>query len=150
MPRRFPFLAVLTVLAAGAHAVAPAAAHAQLSVPQLVAQLTPADSVSAIVIPVRNEGPVAVDVDVVINDWQVEPDGSHRFIAAGTLPDGCGARLASAPATFRAAAGATVDVRVTHDGTAADRCRGIVFFRVTERPRERLIISTGVKVYVRP
>jgi P pilus assembly chaperone PapD len=132
----------------------PAPAHAQLAVDSMIVTLAAADGAAARTVAVRNEGIAAADVEVLVQDWEVGADGAHRFLPRGTLADSCAERLAVERTAFRLEAGAVIGVRLTYAGAAGDRCRGIVFFRVTQRPSvlegDHLIIGTGVKVYVEP
>jgi hypothetical protein len=143
---------VLLFIGALTGAALPATAAAQLAVDQLVVRVAPADGSTRIMIPVHNEGMEAVDVEIVVNDWQVHEAGRHSFHPAGTLEGSCGVRLRAGRDSIRIHAGATAEVQLTYDGAAADRCRNIVFFRVSDRPAtldgDRLVISTGVKLYV--
>jgi hypothetical protein len=147
-------LALFLSLFAASAAATPAAISAQLSVEHLVVQLRPADGETSILIPVRNEGAESLVAEIATGDWLVDGEGSHSFHPAGTVADSCGDRLHADVNAVTIEPGATVDVRITHDGTATDRCRNIVFFRVTERPLQLdgayLIVATGVKVYVEP
>jgi hypothetical protein len=145
-------LVLFLALAAASVAGSPVALSAQLSVEQLVVQLRPGDGETSILIPVRNEGSDAVLADVAMGDWRVDEEGMHSFHPAGTLADGCGDRLRPDAEAVWILPGGTAEVRLAYDGSASDRCRGIIFFRVTERPvhieGDHLIISTGVKIYV--
>jgi P pilus assembly chaperone PapD len=147
-------LVLFLALVAALTAASPVALAAQLSVEQLVVQLQPADGETSILIPVRNEGAESVVAEIATGDWRVDAEGRHSFHPAGTLAYSCGDDLRVDVATVRIEPGATAEVRVTHSGAATDRCRNIVFFRVTERLLEfdgdNLIVTTGVKVYVEP
>jgi hypothetical protein len=148
MPRLAPIAAFVALFVIGGAQ----AASAQLVVNPLTATLRPADGTASVVIPVLNSGADTVDVVVDVNDWRVDEEGRHHFVPGGTLEGSCGARMRPESAGLRIAPGETARLRVFYDGGAADRCRNIVFMRVTEMPDalggDRLIVSTGVKIYV--
>jgi hypothetical protein len=145
-----PFYALVAAVAFAS----PATLTAQLTVDQLVVHLRPGDGETSILIPLRNEGAESLVAEIATGDWLVDGEGMHSFHPAGTLPDSCGDDLRADVAAVLIEPGATAQVRVTHEGTATDSCRNIIFFRVTERPGAfdgaYLIVATGVKIYVEP
>jgi hypothetical protein len=145
-------ISALFILFAAAVGAAPASG--QLDAGPLVRTLVTSAGAGEIEIVVTNEGAERVSIDVDVNDWQVDADGNHTFRPAGTLDGSCGSRLDAAVRTLELEPRATRRVRVSFRGGAEETCRNIVFFRVTATPDvlhgERLIISTGVKVYVEP
>jgi hypothetical protein len=146
-----PALTFLLLLAASGGA---APATAQLDVGPLVRTLHTADGRGVISVAVRNTGSARIEVTVDVNDWAVDSAGQHTFRPAGTFEYSCGARLLPDHRTLVLDPGAVARVQVAFNGAHAEVCRNIVFFRVTEAPDvlegDRLIISTGVKVYVEP
>jgi hypothetical protein len=152
--RAVPFgRAVLLSFGVGlAGAAVPGGAAAQVAVPRLVESLAPADGVAGRTLEVTNEGLYPIEVAVVVNDWRVDAEGRHHFAAPGSYDGSCGGRLRPGAETLRIGAGATAALRLEYTGTAADRCRAIVFLKVEGDGDmvggDRLIISTGVKVYV--
>ncbi len=142
--------------------LAPAArVHAQVEVNQLDLQLRPvgAHPVTA-TFGVRNSGAAATTVQIHLEDWDRQEDGTNRFLPLGSIWGSCGERLQAFPTTLSLAPGQSQIVRVTFtpDSTAATpaECWSIVFVEQPPPPPRAggnglvLQVRTGVKVYVTP
>jgi hypothetical protein len=146
---------LICVFILGLAAAQPASAQ-ELAVDELVRYVRPANGAVTITIPVRNEAWLPADVVIELGEWEVDATGAHRFHPSGTLGDGCGERLVLELGALRIDAGGEDTVRLTYRGSAADRCRAMVWLRADdgELPLDgeevRLIVRTGVKLYVEP
>jgi hypothetical protein len=94
-------------------------------------------------------------VKVELADWEVLPDGEHRFHPAGSLAGSCGARVVVEPAAARVEGAAAIPFRVSFPGAARERCRIMVWFRTDDIDLDdgegtTLVVRTGVKVHVEP
>lgn len=151
--RTSPVPCILLILAALLVLPLPAAAQ-QLAVGPLMRTLHVSDGSGAIDVTVRNTRAERADISVDVNDWAVDSAGQHTFRPAGTYDYSCGERLVPSRRALALEPGDSATVRLTFHGDGVATCRNIVFFRVTETPEvlggDRLIISTGVKVYVEP
>jgi hypothetical protein len=148
-----PFAPLLALLTAASLST-PVAAAAQIGVDELVRTLATTDGKGSLVVTITNDGERRAEVEIDVNDWFVAEGGRHEFRPAGSLEGSCGERLRAAQRTVALEPGGSATIQVSYEGEAAESCRNIVFFRVAETPDglggERLIFSTGVKVYVEP
>lgn len=144
------------LLALGLHA---GSLQAQIAIDKLDLVLRPdgSDQRSG-VLTVRNEGTMAAQAVVRLEDWDRAPDGNNRFFPAGTVSGSCAPSLQVFPLALSLKPGEAQTVRIDYTGpaTRAKECWSLV---VVETPAPRTNASgrqlmynlrTGLKVYVSP
>lgn len=144
------------LLAALFVSIAPPPAAAQISVDQAEIALEPGRREAAS-FNVANESGETIQATVYAGDWDRDADGNNRFLASGTLPSSCGARLRIFPLTLRLPPGTSQTVRIglLPADTLRAACWSIVFVesgRPTSNPGRSISYVTrlGVKVYIVP
>jgi hypothetical protein len=148
----------LTIVLTGiVAALLPLPAAAQITVGSFVRMLETSEGRGSMEITVRNDGDEVLDIEVDVRDWAVDSLGNHTFHPAGTMAWSCGTSLRTGSRELRVGPRASAVLGVTYEaptGAPDTRCRNIIFFRITDPALavggDRLVISTGVKVYVGP
>lgn len=145
---RPPAVWLLPSLAALVAVVAVSApASAQFSVRPVIHHYSPGSSATRI-ITVRNDGDAPRQLRIEVADFDRDPSGAHRFLAAGEHERSCAQRMEVFPDQLHLEPGASADVRVALD-PGPRTCWSIVFAETVEGGREGIRIGRriGAKIF---
>jgi hypothetical protein len=153
--REPPLRLLIAAALAGAVAVTPPSAAAQLVPDSMVRTVRTADMAAGIALRVANTASHDVQVVVEFADWEVDDDGAHRFHPPGTLPGSCGTGVTAAPAARRIAGDEAAAFTIVHADVPVRGCRVMVWFRTDDMPLPgedgiAFVVRTGVKLHIQP
>jgi P pilus assembly chaperone PapD len=146
---RVPVRALLVALAAVLGG--PSAAGAQFSVRPVIVELHAEARPELSTLVIKNEGTFEMQFRVYVGDFDQAENGENLFLAPGTHPRSCSARLSVFPNGARLRPGETQELRLTMQ-PGAEGCWSMVFVEtlVPQAGMVRVAQRIGVKVYSTP